>query len=163
MLFAERALDPTRPLPQISEEISVACLRVTTALAAHLARFDHTSRRHRLWPLVREQLPPSLFEAHAAKLPAQLPWQYQKAMIASGLASRLVYREGLRFVTSISDERLSAFALAYLQQEHRVGHLAKLVRASDLADREEVEALLLQGGVRVAAEEACPPLPSPAA
>ena len=85
MLFAERALDPTRPLPQISEEISVACLRVTTALAAHLARFDHTSSRHRLWPLVREQLPPSLFEAHAAKLPAQLPWQYQKAMIASGL------------------------------------------------------------------------------
>jgi len=161
MLFAERSLDPSRPLPQISEEISVACLRVTTALASHLARFDHTSSRHRLWPLVREQLPPSLFEAHAAKLPARLPWQYQKAMIASGLASRLVYREGLRFVSSISDERLSAFALAYLQQEQRVRHLAKLVRTSDLANREEVEALLLQGGVRVAAEQACAPtLPS---
>ena len=129
MLFAEAARDPSKPYPMISEEISFACLRVTTALGGLLDRFDEPNR-HRLWPLVREQLPACLFELHAARLPVRIPWEYQKSMIASGLASRLVYREGLSFVSQIPDERLPHFALSYLQQEQRIRDIAHAVRAA---------------------------------
>jgi len=153
MLFAEAARDPTVPHVKISEEISFACLRVSSALSTLLDRFD-APNQHRLWPLVREQLPAVLFEQHAARLPERIPWEYQKSMIANGLASRLVYREGLAFVRNLPDVSLPTFALAYLQQEQRVRSLAKEVRQSGMAFGEEVEDLLIRGGVRAAAEQA---------
>ena len=39
-----------------------------------------------------------LFLNHAQRLPERLPWEYTKEMISSGLAGRLVYREGLQYV-----------------------------------------------------------------
>ncbi|KOO34829.1 glu leu phe val dehydrogenase [Chrysochromulina tobinii] len=154
LLFAESARDPTVPHVKISEQISFACLRVATALAALLDRFDQSANKDRLWPLVREQLPPVLFEKYAARLPERIPWEYQKSMIANGLASRLVYREGLTFVNSVPDSALPSFALAYLQQEQRVRALAAEVAKSGHDFAPEVSRLLLQGGVRAAAEEA---------
>ena len=141
------------PLPALSERISFAILRVADALAAVL---DDYSKEKQLWPLVATQLPPALAasEAHAAVLPDRLPWEYQKSTVAKSLASRLVYREGLAFVEGLGDGRLPAFALAYLEQEQRVRGLADQVAASGAPFAPEVEALLLQGGVRVAAEQA---------
>ena len=117
---------------------------------------DDYSKEKQLWPLVATQLPPALAasEAHAAVLPDRLPWEYQKSTVAKSLASRLVYREGLAFVEGLGDGRLPAFALAYLEQEQRVRGLADQVAASGAPFAPEVEALLLQGGVRVAAEQA---------
>ena len=153
LLFAEAARDTATPLPALSERISFAILRVADALAAVL---DDYSKEKQLWPLVATQLPPALAasEAHAAVLPDRLPWEYQKSTVAKSLASRLVYREGLAFVEGLGDGRLPAFALAYLEQEQRVRGLADQVAASGAPFAPEVEALLLQGGVRVAAEQA---------
>ena len=128
--------------------------RLATALAALLDRFDQSANKDRLWPLVREQLPTVLFEKYAARLPERIPWEYQKSMIANGLASRLVYREGLTFVNSVPDAALPSFALAYQQQEQRVRALAAEVAKSGHDFAPEVSRLLLQGGVRAAAEEA---------
>lgn len=154
LLFSEAAADPAMPLPALSEQISYACLRVTNAMASVLDKFD-APNQHRLWPLVREQLPGCLFDRYSARIPERLPWEYQKSMIASGMASRFVYREGLSFVNHLPDARLPTFALAYLQQEHRVRELANQVATSSLVAKDEVKDLLLRGGVRAAAEEAC--------
>jgi len=99
----------------------------------------------------------------------RLPWPYVKSCISSGLASRLVYREGLAFVEGLPDTTLSDFALTYLQQEPRVRFLASQVVASGLACASDVEQLLLRGGVRAATIQHSPtkqtewasPLPSP--
>ena len=152
LLFSEASRDASTPLPALSERISFAILRVADALASLL---DAHARDHQLWPVVGAQLPPALASSeHAAKLPERLPWEYQKSTIAKSLASRLVYREGLSFVETMPEARLPVFALAYLQEEQRVGRLAAQVAGSGHAFSSEVEALLLQGGVRVAAERA---------
>jgi len=152
LLFAEAARDADTPLPALSERISFAILRVSDALATLL---DAHSRSHELWPVVSAQLPPALANSeHAAKLEESLPWEYQKSTIAKSLASRLVYREGLVYVESMPDARLPVFALAYLEEEQRVGGLAAEVAKSGHGFSSEVETLLLQGGVRVAAERA---------
>jgi len=152
LLFAEAVRDASTPLPQLSERISFAILRVSDALAKLM---DSYSEGRQLWPLVCEQLPAALAaSAHAPALPQRLPWEYQKSTIVKSLASRLVYREGLPFVETMSDARLPAFALAYLEQEQRVCALADAVGQSGEAFAPQVKSLLLKGGVRAAAEMA---------
>jgi len=151
LLFAESASHPSTPLPALSERISFAILRVADALDTLMEAY---SKDHQLWPMVSAQLPAALAASeHAPKLPEMLPWEYQKSTIVKSLASRLVYREGLAFVESMPDARLPHFALSYLEQEQRVQALAAEVATSGLEFGPKVEALLLQAGVRVAAEE----------
>jgi len=149
LLFTESARQPDMALPLLSERISHAMIRVSDSLGKQLDAFGD-AHKSRLWPLLHQQLPPVLFEAHAARLPELLPWEYTKEMISSGLAGRLVYREGLQYVEGMGDERLSAVSLAYLQQEQRVRKLAAEVAASGLASASAIESLLMQGGVRAA-------------
>ena len=152
LLFSEARRDGTAPLPALSERISFAILRVADALSTRMDEYAATTT---LWPLVAAQLPPALAASeHAPYLPQRLPWEYQKSTIVKSLASRLVYREGLAFVEGMPDQRLPAFALAYLEQEQHVRGLAGAVAKSGQPFAPEVEALLLRGGVRVAAEMA---------
>jgi len=153
LLFSEARREPATPLPDLSERISFAILRVSDALATLM---DGYAREHALWPVVSAQLPPSLatHPEHAATLPDKLPLEYQKSTIVKSLASRLVYREGLAFVEGMPDARLPSFALAYLEEEQKVCALAEAVAASGQPYAPEVRELLLQGGVRVAAEKA---------
>jgi len=152
LLFLEAAAQPHVALPQLSERISYAILRASDALAEQLDSFGD-DQKLRLWPLMREQLPPILFERYASRLPERLPWEYIKNMLSSGLASRLVYREGLQYVESTPDGRLRPLALAYLQQEQHVRALAAQVAASDLPSAAAIEGLLLRGGVRAAVDQ----------
>jgi len=151
LLFAEARRQPDVSMPKLSEAISQAILRVTDATAAQLDTFG-PERQERLWPLTREHLPPSLFDAYSPRISAGLPWEYTKHMIAASLASRLVYREGLAWVAGVPDAALPELSLRYLQQEQRVRELAEKVGASGIDDGEHVKALLLQGGVRAAVE-----------
>jgi len=151
LLFAESRRMPDTPLPALSERISFAILRVADALATLM---DSYAQEKPLWPYVSAQLPPALAESqHAPKLPERLPLEYQKSTVAKSLASRLVYREGLAFVEALPDARLPVFALSYLEEEKHVKDLADAIAASGHGYAEQVETLLLKGGVRVAAAE----------
>jgi len=156
LIFSEHFAEPTAPLPSLCERVSYAILRASNALNGLLNEMQEDQRR-RLWPLVREQLPQCLYEKHASRLPHTLPWEYQSAMISSGLASRLVYREGLAFSEALTDAQLPSFALRYLQQEQVVRSLAKQVSDGGAPYAAQVEKLLLRGGVRAAAQSASAP------
>ena len=152
MLFSEFAKEPTIPLPIYSQRISFEILRVGRALDVALDGID-AAKRAELWACVSDQLMPAIFDAlPAARIAERLPWPYQKNCISSGLASRLVYREGLQFVEALADEQLASFAFRYLQQERRVKLLAGQVASCGLGFASEVYELLLHGGVRTAAD-----------
>jgi len=155
MLFAERALDDSISLPELSERISVAIMRVGRALDAALDQKPPEQQRA-LFGFVKDGLPPALFddESVVARAAERLPWPYQRSCISSGLASRLVYREGLGFVETLPERGLAEYALSYLQGEQRAHELAALVAKAGLSFGPEVEALLLKGGVRAATEAA---------
>jgi len=146
LLFAEAGNDPTSPLPAISERISFAILRVSDAVATVM---DGYAQQQPLWPMVAAELPDALANSeHAPRLPDALPFEYQKSVVAKSLASRLVYREGLSFIEGMPDARLPLFALSYLESEQKVTELAD----SFASTSPEVKELLIQGGVRAAAE-----------
>jgi glutamate dehydrogenase len=152
LLFAEARRDASTPLPAISERISFAILRVADAV---ITLMDAAyAKQTPLWPNVSAQLPASLAASeHAPRLPERLPYEYQRSTVAKSLASRLVYREGLAFVEGLPDAQLPLFALSYLEEEQRVKALAKEIATSGHTFASEAEALLLKGGVRVAAAQ----------
>jgi len=153
MLFAESARDPGAALPALSERISVAILRVGQVLDGALDLLPTEEQKH-FWPLVMESIPSTLFETPAISERAnkQLPWPYQRSCITSGLASRLVYREGLAFVEALPKKGLVDYALSYLKGEQRAKELSAMVAAAGISCGAEIEALLLKGGVRAATE-----------
>jgi len=152
MLLAEFGRDSTKALPIYSQRISLAILRVGRALDTALDGIDG-AKRAELWAFVSEQLMPALLEVPGADtFRERLPWPYQKSCISSGLASRLVYREGLHFIEALPDSHLVEFAFKYLNQERRVRLLVEQVAKSGLDFAPEVEQLLRHGGVRSAAE-----------
>lgn len=152
-IMAESRLRPHVPLPKLSEQLSLAILRVTNAAADALESLE-PERKERLWPLMREHLPAPLFDAYSTRIAEALPWEYQKSLIAASLASRLVYREGLSWAESLPSEALPTVCLEYLRQEQRIRQLAEDVRTSSLGERDEVSELLIRGGVRAAVESA---------
>ena len=85
------------------------------------------------------------------RLRTNVPEQYLIAAIASSLASKIVYAEGVNFVKSQPPENLSALALKYLEAEKEIASLEKaLDGAKGLKGdvKEEVLDLLKRGGVR---------------
>ena len=64
-----------------------------------------------------------------------------------------MYREGLQFVESLSDEGLAGVARSYMSKEGEVEALIAAVKAAGLGDKgDDITALLEASGARAAVE-----------
>jgi glutamate dehydrogenase len=73
-------------------------------------------------------------------------------MLAASLASKMVYAEGVQYITNLSDEVLGEFACKYITQSDRIRSLVNDLEATDFAGKEEVIDILRHGGTRTALE-----------
>lgn len=82
----------------------------------------------------------------------RVPDQYIKNAIASCLASKLVYKEGTKFIESQSKDRLAAIALKYVEKEKEVATLMESLKNVDMppCEKEKIIQLLDAGGARTA-------------
>ncbi|KDO16000.1 hypothetical protein SPRG_18462, partial [Saprolegnia parasitica CBS 223.65] len=115
-----------------------------------LANFDNIAEDNRelLDSLIAEHLPAKLRAVALDRVNAQVPLAYIKCIVAAGLASKIVYREGLQYVETLPESNLANIAVSYLKQEKKVQALVGELGASNLAHREEMADLLIRGGVR---------------
>lgn len=123
LMFREHKADPSVPLPQLSERISLAINRGTDALAAAVAELPPAELTAML-PMVRRALPRTLDEAAGDRLEERLPPAYVRFQLASTLASRIVYREGTAYVMAMPDDVLAAQVLRYARAEAALEELA---------------------------------------
>ena len=67
-------------------------------------------------------------------------------------ASKLVYKEGTKFVEALPKEKLAAVALRYLEAEHEVALLMEALEGTDMptSEKEAILKLLDAGGARTA-------------
>jgi glutamate dehydrogenase len=81
-----------------------------------------------------------------------VPDQYIKNAISSCLASKLVYKEGTKFIAAQPPEKLAQIALKYLAKEKEIAVLLESLETSNLPDEEKAKivALLEAGGARTA-------------
>ncbi len=114
-LFIERHFFPKLTLPELSIRMSECILSVTDALEAKFQKDDSWKAfAHRC---LKDHLPAVLMEYGAEQSLEALPPAYLRSMVASSMATRMVYREGIRFFGEAADEDLANIAMRYMEAE----------------------------------------------
>ncbi|GKY98341.1 hypothetical protein MPSEU_000791700 [Mayamaea pseudoterrestris] len=151
LLFREFEVLGTYSLPEMSQVISDTINAATDALAVALDTLSEQDRQS-LLPLFRSHLPKTVADLGFDNVSERVPEQYIKNAIASSLASKLVYKEGTLFISSLPKAQLAMMALKYLEKEQEVMKLLEVVQQSDLAETDKVKVVTLLdlGGARTA-------------
>jgi glutamate dehydrogenase len=84
------------------------------------------------------------------KVHERVPRQYINNALSSCLASKLVYKEGTKFVETLPKDRLAAVALRYVEVEREVALLKESLEGVDMPakEKEAILKLLDSGGSR---------------
>ena len=150
LLFRE-AESYDAPIPEVSQIISNCINAATDALSQALDTLSEDDREQ-LLPLFRAHLPKTIADMSFDHVHERVPEQYIKNAISSSLASKMVYKEGTKFMESLPKHKLAEMALRYIQKEKEVAELMESLRSLDFpADQKQrVLNLLEAGGARTA-------------
>lgn len=139
-------------LPHFSERISQAINDVTDAVTDSLENVNPDDELFKeLLPLVIDSQPSKLKELAGDRISSSFPVQYQRNAMASALASKLVYNEGIHLVESQPKDKIAERAIEYYRAEKKMREVvASLEEAEGLSP--DVKELTLntvkKGGAR---------------
>jgi len=150
LLFHEAELYD-ESLPEVSQRISHAINSATDALSAALETLC-PGDQYELISLFHSHLPKTLASLGFDKVRERVPQQYIKNAIASTLASKIVYKEGTRFIIALPEDKLAETSLRYIQQEKEVIELIETLKKTEmpLEEKSKILTLLKAGGARTA-------------
>ncbi|KAL3826581.1 hypothetical protein ACHAXA_010506 [Cyclostephanos tholiformis] len=136
-------------LPHLSKVVSDAVNSVKDALSVALATISEEDKE-KLLPLFRAHLPKTMVDLSFDKVRERVPAQYINNALSSCLASKLVYKEGTKFVETLPKNRLAAVALRYLEAEREIALLKNALEGAEMPEkeRESILKLLDAGGAR---------------
>jgi len=149
LLLAEGRRHPSVPLPELSTKLSKAMNAAADAVYASMGSWtaeDKAAMRE----VILEHVPDVLAKAVGERLFTVLPAPYQAWMVAKSLSSRIVYREGIDFFSSIDSNAVGAVVLGYLRKEKQIEQLIAAVRASGQPFADQAASLLAKAGTRAA-------------
>ncbi len=148
-LFREHRHKPELTLPELSTRMSRVIDRATDAITQVVDTLQESG--HKLTRrLVKTYLPAVLHETVGEQFFARIPPAYLTRVIASVLASHIVYREGLDWFEQMHEAAIAELAVRYLHTEEGILQLVEQVTNSDLTNRERIAELLREGGVGAA-------------
>jgi len=138
-------------LPHCSQVISNSINAATDALSTALDTLSDEDRES-LLPLFRAHLPQTIADMSFDFVHERVPDPYIKNAIASCLASKMVYKEGTKFIEVQKPEKLAVIALKYIEKEKEVAALKEALHDTDMpeAEKQSILALLEAGGARTA-------------
>ena len=101
-------------LPQFAERISFAINKVRDDVTKVLEGLEPSDPLFQeLFPLIAEGLPKKLVEVAGDRIATRMPVQYQRNAIASALACKLVYKEGIHLVEAQPNDVVADRAIRY--------------------------------------------------
>lgn len=105
-----------------------------------------------IFEIFRAHLPKTLADLSFEQVQERVPEQYIKNAIASCLASKMVYKEGTKFIEAQTPDRLAVIALKYIEKEREVANLMENLAGVDMPaeEKERIIELLDAGGARTA-------------
>lgn len=131
-------------LPHFSERISFAIAKVTDAITDALAEVQpQDALFQELFPIIRENLPTKLAEIAGDRIAERYPVQYQRNAIASGLASKLVYQEGVHLVEQQPLEKVAERAFAYYRADRKIQKIIKQLEGQDFGANAESKPVII--------------------
>lgn len=151
LLFREFDQYENTSLPEVSEIIS-NCINVTTDALTLALDFISDEDRESLLPLFQAHLPATIANLAFDRFHDRVPEQYIRNAIASSLASKMVYKEGTKFIACQPKTKLAEMALKYIKKEKEVLILMESIETTELPfdKKEAILRLLEQGGARTA-------------
>jgi len=154
LLFREYGNYPGA-LPSFSERISFAIAKVTDAITDALADVQPEDPLFKeLLPLIKENLPKKLADVAGDRISSRFPVQYQRNAIASTLASKLVYQEGIHLVEQQPEARVAERAFMYYRADRKVQALVEKLENDNFQFEQHDETkpkiidILKKGGAR---------------
>jgi glutamate dehydrogenase len=152
LLFREYKNYPGN-LPHFSERISNAIARVTDAVTDRLANVQPSDPLFvELLPLIRENLPRKLAELGGDRISSRYPVQYQRNAIATALACKLVYQEGIHLVETQPIEKLADRAIQYHRESVKLRDIVEALENQHFGENTKLKPLVLdilrRGGAR---------------
>ncbi len=149
LLMAEGRRHPTVSLPELSTRISKAINATADTIHESMSRWSESDRLIAR-TLVLEHLPATLVRAAGDRLWTKLPRAYVDWLISKRLASTIVYREGVAFLSGMEPQAAAATSLAYMKREQETRRLVAALQSGGLneADRADIAKLLARSGTR---------------
>ena len=150
LLFSEYGKDRgAKPLVALSMEISREINQVTDTLLEEFTRDKETYLTDKMFQaLILRHCPPILREKYPDRILEKLPAPHQIAILASFIASHIVYSEGLGWLESISEGRRFKAALTYMKNDQLAEQLIDIVSESGLREKSEIAAILTRSAAR---------------
>lgn len=138
-----------KTLVDLSLEISKEINEITDALLEDLTkRQDKVLKDPFYQGLVIRHCPPCLQEKYRERILQRLPEAHQIAIIASSVASYVVYREGLGWLRTVPRDHWSEALEIYMQKVALSSALINTVKSSTLSEKEQVTAILSRSAAR---------------
>ncbi|MGE4297586.1 MAG: NAD-glutamate dehydrogenase domain-containing protein [Desulfovibrionaceae bacterium] len=145
-----------RPLTDLTMELSKEINRASDALYAALAeKGGNVCDDPALREMVHAYCPPVLVARYGDRIPSRVPKRHLNALVSAYVASRIVYAEGLGWLSWITTVRsLDTVVRAYLEQEKTLALYAADVRASNVGHNAEIARILEDSGRKLLTKEA---------
>ncbi len=156
MLRELRASGGSLHLTQISLALSTEINAVADAFYAYLAETTpDVGADPELCGVLLQYCPPVLAERFRERILTQVPSKHQYALVASFIASRIVYAEGAGWLERVCAQRdVREVFRAYLEQEKRLARFLEELRRSGITDKTEIARLLRTTGQKQLTQEA---------
>ena len=136
-------------LVAISMEISAQINSVKGVLLEHFLANPSELEENRIYQkIILANCPPILVQKYANRILHDLPPAHKVALLASTIASNIIYREGIDWIDSLSATDRLRVALAYVNQEQLTADFVAQVEASSLHDKEKIAKVLRMGATR---------------
>lgn len=148
-LFRAHTHHPHLTLPEISMQMSIQINRLHDAIAS-MIRTPAAEDLQRLRQLVEDYIPAVLVATVGKQAVDSIPAAYTQQIVASVLASQIVYNEGIDYCRHMNNEQMAQLALIYLHHQEDLTRLVQTIEASDLAQKQRIIALLKAGGAGAA-------------
>ncbi len=149
ILLGEGRRHPSIPLPELSTRLSRAINSAADAIQPAVAHWA-TNDRELFREVILRHMPSELVATVGERIFTELPAPYLEWVVAKGVASRIVYREGIDFFASMESTAVAEIALRYLQKERETRELIREVEAGRLPHGTRIAALLERAGTRAA-------------
>lgn len=146
-VYAEE--DRSKTLVELSLQISKEINRITDVLLENLTKnMDEVLKDPLYQSIVIDHCPPILVERYRDRILEQLPENHQIAIIASSVASYVVYNEGLTWLKSIPSQHWFEALKIYIEKDRLTHQLLDSVKDSGIGEKEQIEAILSMSAAR---------------
>lgn len=151
LLRERRACGECIPMSELSSRLSIEINNASDALDHALVEgalpIEDVMEDSAWARLLRGYCPPLLVEKFADRILQRVPRRHLVALLAAAAASRIVYAEGLGWLSGHAELReVARLAEAYLQQEARLSAIVDHLRPCDVTEKETMLRILQRSG-----------------